>query len=135
MGRAACGFNPAAHAAGSPMTTRASVKLTWKAGVAATVITPAEPMWLAGWAVRTEPSRGTLTDLSAKALALEDPQGRRLVLLTVDLIAVPRDLAAAVAAQVHERWGLPRERLMICASHTHCGPEIRPDKVPFFRIP
>src|SRR5437870_3857322 len=96
---------------------------TCKAGVARAVITPAESLWLAGWAVRTEPSRGTLTELSAKALALEDPQGRRLVLLTVDLIAVSRELTAAVASQVQQRWGLPRERLMICASHTHCGPE------------
>ena len=92
-------------------------------------------MWLAGWAVRTEPSRGTLTELYAKALTLEDRQGSRLVLLTVDLIAVSRDIAMAVARQVRQRWGLPRERLMICASHTHCGPEIRPDKVQFFRIP
>jgi hypothetical protein len=111
------------------------VEPTWKAGAAATVITPAESMWLAGWAVRTRPARGTLADLYAKALALEDHQGSRLVLLTVDLIAVSRDLAAAVAGQVWRRWGLPRERLMMCASHTHCGPEIRPDKVPFFHIP
>src|SRR3954454_12948198 len=107
----------------------------WKAGVAAAVITPAEPMWLAGWAVRTEPARGTLTELFAKALAVEDGYGSRLVLLTVDLIAVSRDIAVAVAAQVRERWGLPRERLLICASHTHSGPEVRPDKVPFFQIP
>src|SRR5438552_3570560 len=51
---------------------------SWKAGVARRVITPAEPMWLAGWAVRKEPARGTLTDLYAKALALEDDQGSRL---------------------------------------------------------
>src|SRR5581483_1081314 len=113
----------------------AGVKSTWKAGAAAAVITPAEPMWLAGWAVRTEPARGTLTDLFAKALALEDHHGNRLVLLTVDLIAVSRDLAATVADQVWQRWGLPRERLLICASHTHGGPEVRPDKVPFFHIP
>jgi neutral ceramidase len=107
----------------------------WKAGVASTVITPAEPMWLAGWAVRTDPARGTLTDLFAKALAIEDGDGSRFVLLAVDLIAVSRDIAATVAKLVERRWGLPRERLMICASHTHCGPEVRPDKVPFFRIP
>ena len=41
---------------------------TWKAGVASVVITPPESMWLAGWAVRIEPSRGTLTELHAKAL-------------------------------------------------------------------
>src|SRR4051812_46884859 len=99
----------------------------WKAGVASTVITPAGPMWLAGWAVRSGPSRGTATELYAKALAIEDHQGSRLVLLTVDLIAVSREIATAVAGRVRQRWGLPRDRLMICASHTHCGPEIRPD--------
>lgn len=92
-------------------------------------------MWLAGWAARTEPGRDTLADLHAKALALEESRGSRLVLLTVDLIAVSREIAAAVARAVQDRWGLPRERLMLCASHTHCGPEIRPDKVPFFRMP
>jgi hypothetical protein len=108
---------------------------TWKAGVGSTVITPAESMWLAGWAVRTEPSRGTVSELRAKALAIENRRGSRLVLLTVDLIAIPREIAEAVAGQVRQRWGLPRDRMMICASHTHCGPEVRPDKVPFFRIP
>src|SRR5438128_503791 len=109
----------------------ATVATTWQAGVARTVITPADSMWLAGWAVRTEASRGTLTDLYAKALALEHQHGGRLVLLTVDLIAIPRDLALAVAVGVRQRGGLPRERLMFCASHTHCGPEIRPDKALF----
>lgn len=108
---------------------------TWRAGTASAVITPAEPMWLAGWAVRTEPARGALTDLFAKALAVEDADGSRFVLLTVDLIAVSREIAAGVAEQVGRRWHLPRERLMICASHTHGGPEVRPDKVPFFHIP
>src|SRR5205085_4451831 len=50
-------------------------------------------------------------------------------------IAVTREITAAVAEQVRQRWDLSRERLMICVSHTHCGPEVRPDKVPFFHIP
>lgn len=108
---------------------------TWKAGAAMVRITPAESMWLAGWAVRTEPARGTLTELYAKALAIEDKAASRLVLLTVDLIAISREIAATVADQVRHRWGLRRDQLIICASHTHCGPEIRPDKVPFFHIP
>jgi neutral ceramidase len=111
------------------------MQTTWKAGVATAVITPAEPMWLAGWAVRTEPARGALTDLYAKALAVEDPHRGRFVLLTADLIGVSREMATAVAEQVEKRCRLSRERLMFCASHTHSGPEIRPDKVPFFHIP
>jgi hypothetical protein len=115
--------------------TSGQARALWKAGAAATVITPEEPLWLAGWAVRTSPARGTASDLYARALALEDPEGSRFVLLTVDLIAVTRAIAGAVARQVHERFGLERDRLLVCASHTHCGPEIRPDKVPFFGIP
>lgn len=107
----------------------------WKAGAAAIVITPEEPLWLAGWAVRTAPARGTVSDLYARALALEDPEGSRFVLLTVDLIGVSRAITDALARQVHERFALERERLLVCASHTHCGPEVRPDKVPFFGIP
>jgi hypothetical protein len=111
------------------------VSTNWRAGVARTVITPTESMWLAGWAVRTEPARGKLTDLYAKAVAVDDADGSRFVLLMLDLIAVSREMAAAIAGQVRQRFGLPRERLMICASHTHGGPEVRPDKVPFFHIP
>ncbi|MSU48826.1 MAG: hypothetical protein EXS37_07035 [Opitutus sp.] len=107
----------------------------WKAGVAAMGITPAESMWLAGWAARRQASAGTSAELFAKALALEDAAGERAVIVTADLIAIPRTLATAVAARVQWSWNLPRERLLFNASHTHTGPEIRPDKVPFFEIP
>lgn len=107
----------------------------WKVGVASTAITPKEPMWLAGWAARRAPASGTALELRAKALALEDANGGRVVIVTADLIAIPREIAEAVAAHVEQRCGLARERLLFNASHTHTGPEIRPDKVPFFEIP
>jgi hypothetical protein len=107
----------------------------WKAGVAKTSITPEEPMWLAGWAARRRPADGQAMELFVKALALEDSIGNRFVLLTADLIAIPRELATLVAAQVRSRWNLPRESILFNASHTHTGPELRPDKVPFFEIP
>ena len=103
--------------------------------MATTDITPTEPMWLAGWAARRQPALRAAARLFAKALALEDAAGERVVIVTIDLIAIPRPLALAVAARVHRRWNLPRERLLFNASHTHTGPEIRPDKVPFFEIP
>ena len=40
----------------------------WKAGVAAAKITPATPIWMAGYAARKKPSGGVATDLFAKAL-------------------------------------------------------------------
>jgi hypothetical protein len=79
-------------------------------------------MWMAGYGNRNKPAEGKLTELYVKALALEDPKGERLVLLTSDLVGIPRSLSEPVAEEVNKRKGLPRERLMFTVSHTHCGP-------------
>jgi neutral ceramidase len=97
----------------------------WKAGIAVQKITPEQSMWMAGYANRTKPAEGKLIDLHVKALALEDPHGGRLVLMTSDLVGIPRSLSEPVAAEVQKRTGLPRERLMLTVSHTHCGPHLR----------
>src|SRR5437660_218183 len=97
---------------------------SWKAGVAVQVITPAEPMWLAGYGARNKPSQGKEHDLYVKALAVEDPAGTRAVVLTADLVGITHALAEAVAAEVKKKTGLPRRQLMLTVSHTHCGPVI-----------
>jgi hypothetical protein len=108
----------------------------WKAGTAATTFTPDEPLWLAGYAARTAPAKGKISDLHAKALALEDAAGERFLLLTIDLIAVQLGpTAASVGEHLERRHKLPRDRVMMAASHTHYGPEIRADKALFFGIP
>ena len=50
---------------------------------------------MAGYAGRTKPAEGKLHDLHAKALALEDAGGRRLVLVTTDLLGFPREMSSA----------------------------------------
>src|SRR6516162_543642 len=97
----------------------------WKAGVAVQVITPEQPMWMAGYGNRNKPAEGKLTDLYVKVLALEDPHGNRMVLLTSDLVGIPRSLSEPVSEEGRKRTGLPRERLMLTVSHTHCGPVLR----------
>ncbi len=98
---------------------------TWKAGTAVVKVTPTESMWMAGYAGRKKPSEGVALDLYCKALALEDDAGRRVVFVTCDLIGIPRDLREGVAGAVAEKYQLPAERLVLNASHTHCGPEFR----------
>jgi len=95
----------------------------WRAGVARTVITPAEPMYLSGFAGRVVIAEGTAMDLHAKALALEDARGKRVVMVTLDLVEVARQIRDAVAALAKERHGLPNDALLLNCSHTHCGPE------------
>ncbi|HJT31460.1 MAG TPA: neutral/alkaline non-lysosomal ceramidase N-terminal domain-containing protein [Pirellulales bacterium] len=97
---------------------------TWKAGTAKVTITPERPMWMSGYAARTRPAEGTMIDLWAKALVLEDPAGQRAALVTMDLVGIPRDLSLAVRDVVETRYGLSRPQIMLAVSHTHCGPVV-----------
>ncbi len=110
---------PAANASG------AELPLDWKAGVSTAKITPQTLMWMAGYAARKHPAEGTLQELYAKALALEDQGGQRVVIVTLDLIGVLVTLRENVQKQVQERYQLPPSALVLNASHTHCGPEYR----------
>ncbi|NUQ66372.1 MAG: neutral/alkaline non-lysosomal ceramidase N-terminal domain-containing protein [Pirellulales bacterium] len=100
-------------------------KRAWKAGTASVVITPEQPMWMAGYASRDKPSEGKVHDLSARALAIEDGQGTRLVIVTLDLIGIPRDLRDWLEKEVGREHQLPPASLLVNASHTHCGPVVR----------
>lgn len=122
MGWAAVTMAAEAPAAGDSQT------LSWKAGTATVDLTPKESMWMAGYAGRTKPSEGTALPLFAKAAAFEDAGGARCVIVTVDLIGIPRALRDAVEAEATARFKLPAESLLLNASHTHCGPEFRTSK-------
>jgi neutral ceramidase len=107
----------------------------FKAGVASKVITPTEPMWMAGYSGRNKPAEDKVHDLFIKALALEDSAGNKLVLLTSDVLGLQRDLTKAVAVEVQRRTGLPRECLMFNSSHTHCGPALRDMMLGMYDMP
>jgi len=94
----------------------------WKAGAASVLITPERPMRMSGYGGRTEPAEGTEQDLLAKALAVEDRDGARVVIVTMDLIGVIERLRTAVAEKVQQKYELSPQALLMNASHTHCGP-------------
>jgi hypothetical protein len=97
----------------------------FQAGVARVKITPPVPFWMSGYAARTHPSEGVAQDLWAKALALRDSKGHQVVLVTSDLIGLPRAISDEVAARVWARFRVERSQLVLSASHTHCGPAVR----------
>jgi hypothetical protein len=107
-----------------PDVVLAQGKAGWAAGCAAVDITPAEPVWMAGFARRTQASQGVALPLHAKALALRTGQGAAAVLVTADLLGVTARLTTAVAARVEGRHGIPRANILFNASHTHCGPVV-----------
>ena len=93
----------------------------WRAGAAKVSITPTQPIWMAGYDSRTKPSEGVLRDIYVKALALDDGSGRIAVIVTLDLVAVSPSIVDPVVARAR-KLGIPRERLLLNASHTHSAP-------------
>jgi neutral ceramidase len=97
----------------------------YKAGVGRVIITPDKPIYMSGYASRNHPSEGVIHDLWAKALAIEDGKGERVVIVTTDLIGLPRSIADIVAARIQKQYGIDRAQLVLSSSHTHTGPLIR----------
>ena len=113
-----------AIAAGCISANSVAAEPAWKAGTARAVITPKTPMWMSGYAARTKPSQGAVHDLWAKALAIEDPNGRRALLITLDLCGIGRDLSNRVRDAIQSRQRLERDQIALACSHTHSGPVV-----------
>jgi len=79
---------------------------------------------MAGYASRNKPSEGVLTDLWAKAMAVEDAEGHRAVLLTSDVIGYNRPVAEMIFARITKQTGLTRPQILLSCSHTHTGPVV-----------
>lgn len=106
----------------------------WKAAAAKAVITPQEPMYLAGFAGREVPAESTAMELFAKTLAIEDAKGTRFVMVALDLVEVPHQLHEAVGKEVKAKFGLPEKSLLMNCSHTHCGPELKYTELEFMGL-
>ncbi len=101
---------------------------SWKAGASSAKITPDGLMWMAGYAARTKPAEGVELDLYAKSLVVVDEAGEKWALITLDLIGVPRNLRLYLAEQAQKQFGIAPARLVLNASHTHSGPELRTNR-------
>src|SRR5579859_6544477 len=106
----------------------------YKVGLARLIITPEQPLYLSGYANRTHASEGKVHDLWAKALAIEDSKGGRVVIVSTDLVGLPRAITDVVAARVLKDFQLDRARLVINSSHTHTGPLIRGNLANMFAL-
>src|SRR6266536_627815 len=96
-----------------------------RAGVARVDITPRGPIWMSGYASRNHPSEGVRQPLWARALAIETAGGR-VVIVTMDLVALPAEVSDQVAARARKQFGIERSRLLLNVSHTHTGPVVWP---------
>jgi neutral ceramidase len=100
-----------------------------RAGAATVSITPSGAAWLAGYSGRSHPcetpggpSETPGGDIRARALAIDDGAGGRAVLISVELLALPRTLTEMTAADIMKRLGLERGQILINATGTHSAP-------------
>jgi len=91
-----------------------------RAGVAQEDITPPVGVPLAG-GLRARNSVGVDDPLYAKALILSDGS-KYAVIVALDLIVICREQVGEASKLIFEQTGIPRESILICASHTHSGP-------------
>ncbi len=95
-----------------------------KAGFAQSDVTPEVGVYLAGYPSRNEPSNSVDDPLFLRVVALEDDAGRRMVLVTGDLLKLPRDLTWRTKLWCEAQFGLPSASVIINLSHTHAAPNL-----------
>lgn len=111
----------------------ANANSTWKVGLARVVITPRASVWLAGYGTKRAPD-GKLHDLWMKAIAFEDDNSNRAVLITSDFQGVPKIMSDRVFEQVKQKFGLERKDIQFTFSHNHCGPRLGDDLIDYYPV-
>ena len=96
--------------------------LAIEVGVARIDISPQTPIRLSGFGGRRTESEGIAQRLWAKAVALGNNAEGPALLMTVDNCGISGAIADEVAERLQRAVGIPRERVVICSTHTHSGP-------------
>lgn len=85
-------------------------------------ITPKEPCYLCGHAIRNELSQGVMDPLYVTALLIEDNE-KQSVLLSYDLIMLDEALTMQIKEVVATVVGCKKEHIIVSFIHTHAAPE------------
>lgn len=93
-----------------------------RVGAAAVIITPPKGAAMSGY-YYNRAADGVHDDLHAKALVIESG-AEKAALVACDVAGLPREIVEAARKQIEAATGIPGERVMISATHTHTGPVI-----------
>lgn len=90
-----------------------------KVGFFETVITPELGLDIPGYFDR-RPADGIKDDLYARAVVFDNGE-KRAAMVVLDLCGAPKDLCDAIRDRVTQFTDIPREYIMVSATHTHTG--------------
>src|SRR5262245_50686600 len=99
----------------------------FRAGAATSNITPplGSPI-VGGW---QSPAATYIHDeLHARALVLDDGK-TRLAIVVNDNVGITRDVFDEAKRTIHEKTGIPRENILLSATHTHSAASARSEKI------
>lgn len=113
----------------------------FQAGAAIVDVTPTKLPAIVNGGLVSRSVGEVKTRLNARALALSDGT-TKLVIVVVDSCMLPRPLLDEVKQLAEKRTGVPMNRLLISATHTHSAPasmaclgtDIDPDYVPLVKL-
>jgi hypothetical protein len=95
-------------------------------GSATADITPDWPLDLAGFAARTEPSRGVSQPLHLRVAVLESDAGEaptRSAIVSADLVWWGPQHLPSLRRELSAVTGAPEDAILFSATHTHSGPQ------------
>ncbi|MGA2606203.1 MAG: hypothetical protein ABSH01_01945 [Terriglobia bacterium] len=96
-----------------------------KAGAAKCDITPAVGAYLCGFIARLEPSNAVAEPLHVRTLVLSSGT-KNVALVQADVVAFAPWQVAETREFAYTRLGIPRDAVMLSATHTHSGPGLIP---------
>jgi neutral ceramidase len=91
------------------------------AGTARVKLDPPVGIAMAGYGRRAGRSNGIHDDLAAQAIVLSDGTSNAAI-VSVDVLALGIRICDAIAARIAAETDIPADAVMICATHTHSGP-------------
>ncbi len=105
------------------MSAQLAKPVLCRAGCARSNVTPPVGTPMAGY-FHDRIGETVRDDLFAHAVVI-DHGGVQVAIVSCDLVSIDGDLARPTKALIQEQTGIPPERVLISATHTHTGPEIR----------
>lgn len=103
-----------------------------KLGYAHTDITPTEPMELVGFYREDNISKGVQSPLLAQVAVWESEE--RCCLVTVDSLGFMKNMTDLLRERVCRVLDVPKDKVMVCFSHTHAAPNADSEKQYFEMI-
>ncbi len=71
-----------------------------------------------------KPSDAVMDELYARAMVFSDG-ANTIAIISADLLYAPmEEIAGPVRLSVNQQTGIPMQNVMVCATHTHSGPEV-----------